>query len=86
MDWGASLNSSGGGREEIAMAAPPDVAAVEGGGVPGHDRLVPSVETEAAQQALLRDIDAILARLQVGIADERVKMDDLLRRIKAKAS
>jgi uncharacterized coiled-coil protein SlyX len=53
------------------MAAPPDVAAVE---------------TEAAQQALLRDIDAILARLQVGIADERVKMDDLLRRIKAKAS
>jgi hypothetical protein len=68
------------------MAAPPDVAAVEGGGVPGHDRLVPSVETEAAQQALLRDIDAILARLQVGIADERVKMDDLLRRIKAKAS
>jgi hypothetical protein len=44
------------------------------------------METEAAQQALLRDIDAILARLEVGIADERVKMDDLLRRIRAKAS
>ncbi len=68
------------------MAAPADMAASEGGGLPGQDRLVPSMETEAAQQALLRDIDAILARLEVGIADERVKMDDLLRRIRAKAS
>jgi hypothetical protein len=68
------------------MVAPADMAASDGGGVARQDLLVPSVGTEEDQQALLRDIDAILARVESGIADERVKMDDLLRRIKAKAA
>jgi len=38
----------------------------------------------AAQKALVQDIDAVLARLEAGIATERAAMDDLLDRLALK--
>jgi hypothetical protein len=68
--------------EEVAMAAPADMAASEGGGdVDGSER---QMRSEAAQQALLDDIDAILARIDVRLAEQNASMDALLDRIKRK--
>ncbi len=64
------------------MAAPADMAASEGGKVPPKDHLIPSAETEEEQQALLDDIDAILARIDVRLAEQNASMDALLERIK----
>ncbi len=64
------------------MAAPADMAASEGGGdVDGSER---QMRSEAAQQALLDDIDAILARIDVRLAEQNASMDALLDRIKRK--
>jgi hypothetical protein len=41
---------------------------------------------DQAQQSMFRDIDAILARLEIGIAAERTAMDALLDRLTSKAA
>jgi hypothetical protein len=38
-------------------------------------------EARAAERAILEDIDATLARIEIGIAAEREKMDRLLERM-----
>ena len=43
-------------------------------------------EADQAQQSMFRDIDAILARLETGIAAERTAMDALLDRLTSKAA
>jgi hypothetical protein len=46
------------------------------------DDVAKRAETDdQAQQAMLRDIDAILARLETGIASQHLAMDALLNRL-----
>ncbi len=60
----------------------PEVAGsdVSGGEAP------PAAAPQNAEASLLRDIDAILSRLDDGIARERKAMDDLLQRIRRPAA
>jgi hypothetical protein len=41
---------------------------------------------QAAQQAMLREIDAALARIDAGIAVQQKKMDDLLMKLSRRAA
>jgi hypothetical protein len=77
--------AKGVGRERILQAhgvAPSELLAIEDALRDDSPRVAGS---ESAEASMLRDIDAILSRLDDGIAKERKALDDLLERIRQPA-
>lgn len=72
-------------RETLSSAMTASQSALYGGG--GYvATLVPPENSASAENALLQDIDAILSRLDAGIAREREAMDKLVERIRQPAA
>jgi hypothetical protein len=60
----------------LSAAGTGSIAPGGAGGVSGAGQV-----THEAEQSMLRDIDAILARIESGLASERAAMDALLKRV-----